>query len=137
MNELQWKTLVSVIRGETLPSLPTGFIIDSPWLPKWAGHTILDYFTDDRIFYEDNVRAARTFPGVLFLPDSGPNMHVHRAVRWGSFNVRRMIPFARVQALPRKSNASKNQPWKKGFPFVIKRLIWNLESTRGHQIRLP
>ena len=45
MNDQQWDTLVSVIRGETHRPLPTGFIIDCPWLPNWAGHTILDYFT--------------------------------------------------------------------------------------------
>ncbi len=45
MNDQQWNTLVSVIRGETLRPLPAGFIIDCPWLPNWAGHTILDYCT--------------------------------------------------------------------------------------------
>ena len=48
MNDQQWQTLVAVIRGETLHPLPTAFIIDGPWLPNWAGHTILDYFTSER-----------------------------------------------------------------------------------------
>jgi uroporphyrinogen decarboxylase len=68
MNDQQWKTLVSVVRGEALRPLPTAFIIDSPWLPGWAGHTILDYFTDERIFLEDNLKAIRTFPETMFLP---------------------------------------------------------------------
>jgi uroporphyrinogen decarboxylase len=68
MNDQQWNTLVSVIRGETVRPLPTAFIIDSPWLPNWAGHTILDYFTDDRMYLEDNLKAIRTFPEAIFLP---------------------------------------------------------------------
>ena len=62
MNDQQWSTLVSVIRGEAVRPLPTAFIIDSPWLPSWAGHTILDYFTDDRTFLNDNLKAIRSFP---------------------------------------------------------------------------
>ena len=68
MNDQQWNTLVSVVRGEAVSPLPTGFIIDSPWLPNWAGHTILDYFTDDRIFLDDNLKAIRAFPETIFLP---------------------------------------------------------------------
>jgi uroporphyrinogen-III decarboxylase len=68
MNDKEWNTLVSVIRGETLPALPTGFIIDSPWLPNWAGNSLLDYFTDERIFLENNFKAIQTFPKTMFLP---------------------------------------------------------------------
>jgi len=68
MNQEQWETLVAVVRGETRTPLPTGFIIDCPWLPNWAGHTILDYFTDERMFLEDNLKAIRTFPSAIFLP---------------------------------------------------------------------
>ena len=57
MNQQQWDTLVAVVRGETLRPLPSGFIIDCPWLPGWAGHTILDYFTDERVFVADNLKA--------------------------------------------------------------------------------
>jgi hypothetical protein len=68
MNDSQWNTLISVIRGEKLDTLPSGFIIDSPWLPNWAGYTILDYFTDDRVFLDANFDAVRDFPEALFLP---------------------------------------------------------------------
>jgi uroporphyrinogen decarboxylase len=68
MNKSQWDTLVAVVRGEKLRPVPTGFIIDCPWLPGWAGHTILDYFTDERVFVADNLKALATFPGTIFLP---------------------------------------------------------------------
>lgn len=36
--------LLAVINGEQIAPVPTGFIIDSPWLPNWAGYSIMDYF---------------------------------------------------------------------------------------------
>ena len=68
MTDQQWNTLVSAIRGEALRPLPTAFIIDSPWLPNWAGHSILDYFTSDCIFLDDNLKAIEAFPETIFLP---------------------------------------------------------------------
>src|ERR1035437_9089677 len=68
MTDQQWKTLVAVVRGEAIRPLPTSFIIDSPWLPNWAGHSILDYFTDERVFLNDNLQAMRAFPETIFLP---------------------------------------------------------------------
>jgi uroporphyrinogen-III decarboxylase len=68
MNDQQWKTLVAVVRGEKVTPLPTGFIIDSPWLPNWAGHTILDYYTRDALFLADNLKAIDAFPEAIFLP---------------------------------------------------------------------
>jgi len=68
MDARQWELLVAVVRGETVRPVPTGFIVDSPWLPNWAGHTILDYFTRDEAFFEDNLRAIRTFPRAMLLP---------------------------------------------------------------------
>jgi uroporphyrinogen-III decarboxylase len=68
MNDQEWDILKSVVRGEPQRPLPVGFIIDSPWLPQWAGHTILDYFTDERTFLADNLKAIRAFPEAIFLP---------------------------------------------------------------------
>jgi uroporphyrinogen decarboxylase len=143
MNELQWKMLVSVVRGETLPTLPTGFIIDSPWLPKWAGHTILDYFTDDRIFYEDNVQAARTFPDVLFLP--GFWSEYGMCTEPSAFGAVSMweeneFPFAKrvLRSAAEVERIEKPNPRKEGLlPFVIKRLQHLEPDIRraGHQIR--
>ncbi len=38
----QWNKLLAVINGELVEPLPVGFIVDSPWLPEWAGISILD-----------------------------------------------------------------------------------------------
>jgi uroporphyrinogen-III decarboxylase len=68
MTEPQWELLRAVIAGERLRPLPTGFIIDSPWLPNWAGQKILDYFTDERGWFDAHMKALCAFPDTLFLP---------------------------------------------------------------------
>ncbi len=37
MTNEQWDKLLAVLAGEVFEPLPAGFIIDSPWLPGWAG----------------------------------------------------------------------------------------------------
>jgi uroporphyrinogen-III decarboxylase len=68
MTDTQWQNLLRIIKGEILTPLPVGFIIDSPWLPNWAGMTILDYFSSDALWLEANMKAVQTFPEIMFLP---------------------------------------------------------------------
>lgn len=68
MTDEQWRDLLRVIRGELLDPLPVGLLIDSPWLPGWAGMSILDYYTSDTVWLETNFKAVRRFPDVWFLP---------------------------------------------------------------------
>jgi uroporphyrinogen decarboxylase len=48
--------------------VPVGFIIDCPWLPNWYGINILDYFSNDELWLNANLKALRDFPEVMFLP---------------------------------------------------------------------
>ena len=68
MTEKQWSTLKDVIHGTALSPIPVGFIVDSPWLPNWYGINILDYFSNDDLWFNANMHAIRTFPEILFLP---------------------------------------------------------------------
>ena len=68
MTPQQWEKLLAVIDGQALDPLPVGFVIDSPWLPGWAGITALDYYTSEQMWFEANVRAVEQFPDVMFLP---------------------------------------------------------------------
>jgi uroporphyrinogen decarboxylase len=68
MNQSQWDTLIDVVNGKTLPQIPTGFIIDCPWLPGWAGISTLDYFASDQLWFDVNKKAIETFPETIFLP---------------------------------------------------------------------
>lgn len=143
MNDQQWNTLVSVVRGETVRPLPTAFIIDSPWLPNWAGHTILDYFTSDRIYLDDNMKAIRTFPQAIFLP--GFWSEYGMCTEPSAFGAVSMFgedefPFAKKILLTPSDveHIEKPDPHKYGLlPFVIKRLKHlqpEIEGA-GHKIR--
>ncbi len=72
MTEQQWQILMDVIQGRPVAPLPTGFIIDCPWLPGWAGISTLDYFTCDSLWLEVNLKAVQTFPEVIFIPGFWP-----------------------------------------------------------------
>jgi len=45
-----------------------GFVIDSPWLPRWAGISIMDYFSNEQMWFEANLKAVRRFSDIIFLP---------------------------------------------------------------------
>lgn len=68
MTNEQWEKLLAVINGEILQPLPVGFIIDSPWLPGWAGISALDYYSSEQMWFEANLKAVQQFPEVIFLP---------------------------------------------------------------------
>jgi uroporphyrinogen decarboxylase len=143
MNDQQWQTLVSAIRGETLRPLPTAFIIDSPWLPNWAGHTILDYFTSDRTFLDDNLKAIRAFPDAIFLPGfwSEYGMCTEPSA-FGSLSIwgENEFPFAKKVLLSPADvdRLETPDPRKHGLlPFVLKRLqhLQPEIEAAGHKLR--
>ena len=68
MTDQQWEVLKATIRGEQMKPLPVGFIIDCPWLPNWYGAKILDYFSNDQLWLNANLKAINDFPDVMFLP---------------------------------------------------------------------
>jgi uroporphyrinogen-III decarboxylase len=68
MTDTQWELLKSTIHGVQSPTLPVGFIVDCPWLPNWYGVSILDYFSNDDLWINANLKAIREFPDVMFLP---------------------------------------------------------------------
>ncbi|HET7346858.1 MAG TPA: uroporphyrinogen decarboxylase family protein, partial [Acidobacteriaceae bacterium] len=115
----------------------------SPWLPNWAGHTILDYFTDDRIYFDDNLKAIRTFPETIFLPGFWSEYGMctepsafGSASMWGEDE----FPFAKkvLHAPAEVDRLEKPDPRKHGLlPFVIKRLqhLQPEIEAAGHKIR--
>jgi uroporphyrinogen decarboxylase len=68
MKEIHWENLIKIIEGETMREKPVGFIIDSPWLPKWYGSKIIDYYSDPEVWFNSNLQAMKEFPEVMFLP---------------------------------------------------------------------
>ena len=143
MTDHQWEVLLAVIRGERLRPLPTGFIIDSPWLPNWAGHTIMDYLSSEGIWFDANMRAIRTFPNTLFLPGFWSEFGMctepsafGSAALWGEND----FPYAKklLQSPEDVDRLEAPNPRKDGMlPFVIKRLehLQPEIEKAGHRIR--
>lgn len=67
MTDLQWESLCAAVEGRSSKPI-AGFIIDCPWLPGWFGSSILDYFTDDDLWFAANKAAVETFPSAVFIP---------------------------------------------------------------------
>jgi uroporphyrinogen-III decarboxylase len=68
MTNEQWSQLVSVVQGNIPRNPLTGFIVDSPWIPGWAGISTLQYYSSEEIWFGANVKVVETFPDIIFLP---------------------------------------------------------------------
>ncbi len=68
MTDKHWADLKTFISGGKLDYTPTGFIIDSPWLPGWNNISALDYYSSDKHWWDTNIKALNTFPDTWFIP---------------------------------------------------------------------
>jgi uroporphyrinogen-III decarboxylase len=143
MTEDQWKLLVKAVNGEIIRPMPVGFIIDSPWLPKWAGITILDYFSSDELWFNANRKAIETFPGCIFLPGFWSEFGM--CTEPSAFGSLCRFPvnefphaFPCIQTVESIDSVQKPNPETDGLlPFALNRLRINrpaIERT-GHKIR--
>jgi uroporphyrinogen-III decarboxylase len=143
MTDKQWNDLKATINGETLPQLPVGFIIDSPWIPNWYGITILDYFTSDELWLKANFKAIDTFPDVMFLPGfwseygmcTEPSAFGAKSIFW-----KNEFPFAEkiIHSVEDIDQLSAPNPRTDGLlPFMLNRLVHARPAieAKGHKIR--
>lgn len=140
MTDAQWALLKKVTAGEPVEPLPSGFIIDSPWLPNWAGMSILDYFSSETKWLDANLAALRRFPDALFLP--GFWSEYGMCTEPSAFGARCIFPeneFPFAEHVPDALvSLPKPNPATAGFaPFVLKRLQHAREAIKeaGHEIR--
>jgi uroporphyrinogen-III decarboxylase len=63
-----WERFVAVARGNSIDQIPVAFIVDSPWLPSYAGISTLDYFLRDDEWLRINLQLLNRFPDVLWVP---------------------------------------------------------------------
>lgn len=143
MTGIQWNSIVKIVNGEILPVPPVGFIIDSPWLPGWFGVSTIDYYTNDEIWFEANLKAVKTFPDVMFLPGfwseygmcSEPSAFGAKLV-WAANN----LPHADkiIKNIDEAGQIKKPNVKTDGLlPFIINRLLktqTRIEDA-GHTIR--
>ncbi|NQT51106.1 uroporphyrinogen decarboxylase family protein [bacterium] len=140
MTDAQWKELVDVVQGRTTTA-PVGFIIDSPWLPGWAGMSIMDYFANDADWFAANLKAIREFPDVTFLP--GFWSEVGMCTEPSAFGAKLVwaedeFPFPEKMIDDLSTRVPKPNPRTDGMlPFVLKRLQHFEPAIReeGHAIR--
>ncbi len=143
MTGKQWETLLAVIRGEKITPLPVAFIIDSPWLPNWAGMTILDYYTSEERWLDANFKAITAFPECLFLPGFWAEFGM--CTEPSAFGARCLFsenefPFAEkvIHSVEDIDRLARPDPRRNGLlPFVVKRLQHcrpRIEAA-GHAIR--
>lgn len=143
MTQQEWDALVAVVRGESDYRKALGFIIDSPWLPGWAGISTLDYYSSDDIWLKTNFKAIDLFPEITFLPGfwseygmcTEPSAFGARSV-WYESN----LPHAErvihheddIDRLPQPNVTSDGL-----LPFMINRLRLMLPAieAQGHQIK--
>jgi len=139
----QWEKLLAVINGEVFEPLPVGFIVDSPWLPGWAGISILDYFSSEDMWFEANLKAVQQFPDVMFLPGfwsefgmcTEPSAFGSKC-RWSED----APPFAEkiIADIQQVHSLSKPNPKTDGLlPFTLNRLkhYQSQIESEGHDIK--
>ncbi len=143
MKNKHWNELLKLIAGEPLEMLPTGLIIDSPWLPGWAGIDTLDYFTSDELWFQANLKAEEVFEDLWFLP--GFWAEYGMCTEPSAFGARcswhrNELPFAHktIHSLEEIDRLVVPDPAVDGLaPFVIKRLerYRSRIEQAGHSIR--
>lgn len=143
MTNQQWQLLLDTVNGKTPEKPVTGFIIDSPWIPGWAGITTLQYYSSEEIWFQSNKKAVETFPDIIFLPGfwsefgmcSEPSAFGAKMV-WNEFN----LPHADkiISDISEAGKLKVPNPKTDGLlPFIIQRLLncqQPIEET-GHEIK--
>jgi uroporphyrinogen decarboxylase len=63
-----WNRFMTVARGGTADRVPVALIVDSPWLPGYAGMDTLDYFLHPELWLRTNLDLLKRFPEVAWVP---------------------------------------------------------------------
>ncbi len=143
MTNEQWELLLNTVHGKTPLKPVTGFIVDSPWIPGWAGISTLQFYSSEEIWFQANKKVIETFPDIIFLPGfwsefgmcTEPSAFGAKLV-WNSFS----LPHADRIMTDISEAASLKIPNHKTdglLPFVIQRLANYQKPIRemGHEIK--
>ncbi len=138
-----WEDFLTAARGGRPDRVPVALIVDSPWMPGFAGMHTLDFFLDTRLWLDTHLALLARFPGVVFLPGfwveygmaNEPSAFGARVV-WHADSPPSLrplgIPPAEWPALPRPD------PETDGLMPLVLRRIERLEKGRlpePHRIR--
>ncbi|NQU54118.1 MAG: uroporphyrinogen decarboxylase [Bacteroidetes bacterium] len=143
MTNKQWNNLLKTVRGEILDKPVTGFIIDSPWIPGWAGVSTLNFYSSEETWFQTNKKAIETFPDTIFFPGfwsefgmcSEPSAFGAKMV-WNDYS----LPHADkiISDISEVGNIKMPNPKTDGLlPFLIQRLVNYQKPIQdmGHEIK--
>ena len=143
MTNEQWEQLIAVINGQRVDPLPVGFIIDSPWLPGWAGISTLDYYASEQMWLDANLKACEQFAEIMFLPGFWSEFGM--CTEPSAFGAKctwheNDLPFAEkvISDMSQVSALAKPDPKTDGLaPFVLRRLQHTQAQIEqaGHSIK--
>jgi len=63
-----WQDFLVAARGGVPERIPVALIVDSPWMPGYAGMHTLDFFLDTGAWLDTYLKVLARFPDVVFLP---------------------------------------------------------------------
>ena len=63
-----WQDFLTAARGGRPERVPVALIVDSPWMPGFAGMHTLDFFLDTDAWLDTYLKVLARFPDVVFLP---------------------------------------------------------------------
>jgi len=142
MTEQQFNHLLATINGTNTKLLP-GFIIDCPWLPNWAGISVMDYFSSEEKWYQSHLLAAKTFPDAIFLPGFWSEFGM--CTEPSAFGARCSFPenefphaHKLINSIEEVDNITAPKVDQDGFlPYMIKRLqhYEKAMNQEGHHIK--
>ena len=69
MTDKQWNLIKRCAACEALETVPCAMLVDSPWMPGYAGHTTIDYYEDPETWFDTHVKIKQTLPELIMLPD--------------------------------------------------------------------
>lgn len=63
-----WELFKKAARGEKTDQVLLGLIVDSPWIPGYAGIDTLDYYLDENLWFDINMGLRDRFPEAVMIP---------------------------------------------------------------------
>lgn len=66
--DTDWQNFKTTAQLGEPPQVPVALIVDSPWLPGWAGIDTRDYFLYPEKWLEINKKLLARFPGAVWVP---------------------------------------------------------------------
>ena len=68
MRPEQWQLFKNAAKRQPGAATPLALIVDSPWIPGYAGISHLQFFLDPEAWFQANLKVATDFPEAILLP---------------------------------------------------------------------